>query len=299
MVVGKVGRRKVWVAFTAVLATMSLGLSPLASSQAFAAPVTGFNAGNIISDENFFDSQAMTRNEVQNFLQTKVKRCTIGDSGRKPGSQLGSTRVAAKCLRDFTMTTTSRSSNAYCKSYAGQRNESAARIITKIGQACGISQKVLLIMLEKEQSLVTDSWPTVRQFNVAMGYACPDTGPNNSANCDSAYYGFFNQVYHAALQITRYGADPNTFNWFPVGKVSRIQHHPNTSCGTEPVRIMNKATAALYYYTPYMPNKAALNAGWGTGDRCSSYGNRNFFNFYKSWFGDPHESPKDFIGREL
>jgi hypothetical protein len=51
------------------------------------------------------------------------------------------------------------------------------------------------------------------------------------------------------------------------------------------VRIQNQATAALYIYTPYRPNQAALNAGWGTGDSCSSYGNRNFYNFYTLWFG--------------
>jgi len=49
--------------------------------------------------------------------------------------------------------------------------------------------------------------------------------------------------------------------------------------------LQNKATAALYYYTPYQPNAAALANLGGTGDGCSSYGNRNFWVYYNNWFG--------------
>ena len=104
-----------------------------------------------------------------------------------------------------------------------------------------------------------------------MGMACPDTAP-----CDERYYGFFNQVYGAARQLKVYGLD-SFFNSYPVGRTSNVLYHPNAACGSAPVYIANKATAALYYYTPYQPNQAALNAGYGTGDGCSSYGNRNFY----------------------
>ena len=52
--------------------------------------------------------------------------------------------------------------------------------------------------------------------------------------------------------------------------------------------IKNKATAALYYYTPYVPNSAALGAGWGLGNSCSAYGNRNFYLYFTTWFGSTH-----------
>lgn len=55
--------------------------------------------------------------------------------------------------------------------------------------------------------------------------------------------------------------------------------------------IRNQATASLYNYTPYQPNAAALAAGYGTGDACSSYGNRNFWNYFSDWFGNPAGSP--------
>lgn len=253
---------------------------------AFANPTAGFNPSNIISDSNFYDGYGIDDGGIQSFLNQRVPRCTIGDPGRAPGSAWGNTRIAQNCLRDARFTTTSRTANAYCKAYPGGVNESAATIIGKVGRACGINPKVLLVMLEKEQSLVTDTWPTVRQFDVAMGYACPDSGPNNSANCDPSQTGFYQQVYRSAWQLKVYRAHPDSYNYKPF-RNNTIQWHPNVGCGTSQVYIENWATAALYIYTPYRPNQAALNAGWGTGDACSSYGNRNFYNFYNSWFGSP------------
>jgi putative cell wall-binding protein len=80
------------------------------------------------------------------------------------------------------------------------------------------------------------------------------------------------------------------FTWYPPGKTLSIQYHPKKACGTAPVAIANKATSALYYYTPYQPNAAAMRAGYGTGDSCSSYGNRNFYNYFTDWFGSTQKS---------
>jgi uncharacterized protein with LGFP repeats len=123
-----------------------------------------------------------------------------------------------------------------------------------------------------------------------MGAGCPDT-----AACDSDYYGFFNQVHYGAYLLKRYTQPPGTGQgtpWstrfdlrYPVGQTTNVQYHPNQNCGTRAVAIQNQATHALYIYTPYTPNPAALAAGYSTGDSCSSYGNRNFYNFYVDWFG--------------
>jgi hypothetical protein len=56
-------------------------------------------------------------------------------------------------------------------------------------------------------------------------------------------------------------------------------------CGSSIVNIQNRATQALYNYTPYQPNAAALAAGWGQAPPCGSYGNRNFYLYFTSWFG--------------
>jgi hypothetical protein len=170
--------------------------------------------------------------------------------------------------------------NPLCKSYAGADDESAAQIIYKVQQACGISAKVILVTLQKEQGLITNSNPTADKLKIAMGYACPDTAP-----CAAKYFGFYNQIYSAASQFKRY-TDPASNFWAskPVGVRQPILYHPNSKCGTKRVTIENAATHALYIYTPYTPNAAALANLSGTGDSCSSYGNSNFWEYYQYWF---------------
>ncbi|GAB3126734.1 cell wall-binding repeat-containing protein [Glaciibacter psychrotolerans] len=229
------------------------------------AALAGFNPGNIISDYNFYNSWAMTESEIQNFLDA---RCT-----------------GASCLNDLRFDTPTRTwSWGTCGTYNGAANESAARIIYKVQRACGISAKVILVTLQKEQGLVTRTSPSDSILRKAMGYGCPDTDV-----CDSTYYGFFNQLFAAGRQLTWYTNPEGSFTQrFKVGATVPVQFHRNGGCGTSPVFISNKATAALYYYTPYQPNAAALAAGYDAANNaCSSYGNRNFFNYYSDWFGDP------------
>ncbi|WP_442918872.1 LGFP repeat-containing protein, partial [Leucobacter sp. MMO-66] len=279
------GARATAIALCAAGAAVMALLAPsISDAPAYANPSAGFDAGNIIDDALFYDGTAWNAAQIQSFLNQRVPRCTIGDPGRGAYTPWGSTMISGACLGGSFWTTAARPANAYCSAMAGAVNESAASYIARVGAACGISPKVLLVMLEKEQSLVTDTWPTVRQYDFAMGYDCPDSGPNNSPNCNNGAGGFPAQMYRGAWQLKVYKAFPNSYNYRPFQN-NRIQWHPNAGCGTSDVWIANWATAALYIYTPYRPNQAALNAGWGTGDSCSSYGNRNFYNFYTSWFG--------------
>lgn len=264
-----------------------------AGARAYVSPLAdGFKAGYIISDTNFYRGDAMSAAQIQNFLNQRMAatgegRCTIGNPGRTPGTPFGSTTVASKCLKDAAFTSPTRAANSYCGAYKGSGSaESSATIIARVARSCGINPRVLLVILQKEQSLVTDTWPTVRQFDYATGANCPDSGPGNSANCDAGSAGFANQVYFAAWHLKRYTAQ-NGMNYNP-GRYNTILYNPNRACGTSEVYIQNLATATLYTYTPYRPNAAALGAGWGEGDGCSSYGNRNFYQYYKQWFGSPN-----------
>ena len=114
-----------------------------------------------------------------------------------------------------------------------------------------------------------------------MGLSCPDDD-----SCDPQYAGFFKQVFGAAKRYQYYVKHEDDYG-YQSGKLTPILYNPNKACGTSDVYIRNKATALLYIYTPYQPNKAALEAGDGEGDECSSYGNRNFSNIYSYWFGNP------------
>ncbi|MFP3464425.1 cell wall-binding repeat-containing protein [Leifsonia sp. SIMBA_070] len=250
-----------------VLAVVMVGALAVPAPTAEAANASDFRAGYIISDSNFYNGAAADAGAIQGFLNSKVPACRAGYT----------------CLKDYRESTYSRTADPMCAAYTGAANETAAAIIAKVGTACGISQKVLLVLLEKEQSLVTDTWPTSGQYQKATGFACPDTGP-----CDPNTLGFYNQVYKAAWQFKRYGNPPgtsNAFTWIPVGQVSAIRYSPTAACGSANVLVRNAATAALYYYTPYQPNPPALANLYGTGDGCSAYGNRNFWRLYTDWFG--------------
>jgi hypothetical protein len=227
------------------------------------ADLSKFNPGNIISDAVFFNSGTMSPADIQSFLNGKVPSCQSG----------------YVCLKDFRQTTSSMASSNYCAGYAGAPNETAATIIYKVAVSCGINPQVLLVTLQKEQGLVTHTWPSEWRYTSAMGQGCPDT-----AACDTKYYGFQNQVYGAARQFKIY-QEGRYFTYYAPGKTWNILYNPNSGCGTAPVYVENKATAGLYYYTPYQPNAAALRAGYGEGDGCSSYGNRNFYQYFTDWFG--------------
>ncbi|MGO2748042.1 hypothetical protein [Microbacterium sp.] len=226
--------------------------------------LAGFSAGNIISDAVFTNKGTMSEAQIQSFLNSKVPSCQSG----------------YVCLKDLRTVTQSKPADSYCSGYSGSSNESGASIIYRVAQACNINPQVLIVMLQKEQGLVTHTWPSDWRYNAAMGQACPDTAP-----CDTAFAGFFAQVYGAARQMQIY-LEGRWFQWYKAGQTWQIQYHPDRDrCGTGPVYIENKATEALYYYTPYQPNAAALAAGYGEGDSCGAYGNRNFYNYFTDWFG--------------
>lgn len=250
----------------AALVLAVVGLSVQAPAPAQALSGSEFNPGYIISDQQFFDSQSMNSTDVQNFFNAATPTCAMANG--------------IPCLRYYTLTTYSRAADSRCAAYQGAQSEPAAVVLTKVAVACGINPKVLIVLLEKEQGLIRAGSPTARMMQAATGYACPDTAP-----CDATFYGLYNQLYKAAWQFKEYTIHPSDWRYH-VGNVA-IQYHPNAGCGAPVVNIQNQGTANLYNYTPYQPNGAALANLGGTGDACSSYGNRNFWVFYNNWFGSP------------
>lgn len=273
-------RRWIRGALSASLATLLVGVLTVfvpepQTDTAEAANAWDFDAGYIISDANFYDSNAMNAGDVQAFLNQHVPTC---EPWRE--AQIGGDASTITCLKNYAMQTLGKGADAYCSGYQSQW-QTAAQIIDGVARSCGISQKVLLVMLQKENALVDHTWPSPWRYQTAMGYGCPD-----GAKCDEDYFGFFNQVYRAAWQYKVYAAKPNDFR-YKAGQNNYIQWSPTAACGGSTVYIRNQATASLYNYTPYQPNDAAKNAGYGEGDDCSSYGNRNFFLWYSDWFGNP------------
>lgn len=267
-------RHRLATAFFAILAVVISGLVFAGAEPAAAADGSKFDPGYIVSDENFYDGSAMDAAAVQQFLDSK-NRCGSGSN----------------CLAPYRQTTPSMPKDSYCAAMEGRPGESAASIIARVGAACNMSQKAILVLLEKEQSLVTSRSPSDWNWRAATGFSCPDNRP-----CDPAFAGFFYQVYYAARSFQAYKYNRAAFSWYKVNAWNNILWSEKAGCGTSRVFIRNLATLGLYFYTPYRPNAAALENLYGTGDSCSSYGNRNFWRLWTDWFGDPTVNSHSPIG---
>ncbi len=259
-------------AATALAAVLYTGTPPAQAGLTCTTDTAGANAdfdpGNIISDSVFYNTTAMTADQIRDFIDQQGADCT-----------------STWCLRNLRITTTSQPGDQYCQAYTGGTGEDAAIVIAKFSTACGINPQVMLVTLQKESGLLSRTDTTAATYNAAWGWHCPDTGPDGSANCDPAYAGFFNQGYGMAKQWARYRVDPGKYNYQAGHTVDILWNVAESGCGGAPVTIANQATASLYNYTPYQPNTASLAAYPGTGDACSSYGNRNFFRMFQRYFG--------------
>lgn len=131
--------------------------------------------------------------------------------------------------------------------------KTASQTFFEVAQRWLINPKYLLVLVQKEQSLLTDTDPKQGQYDRAAGYGCPDSG-----GCDDRWKGFYRQVNSAAAQTRYYQDNIDEFNYRP-GKTSIID-------GQE-VTPKNAATAGLYNYTPHI------------------HGNQLLWNLWNKYFG--------------
>ena len=223
-----------------------------------AADMSKFDPSNIMSDIVMGNKGSMTEAQIQTFLESKNPCNNTNISKASQYHKVKDGRFV--CMYEDTFD-----------------GETAAHIIWQAAQDYSINPQVIIVLLQKEQGLITDTWPNSIQYNKATGYGCPDT-----AACDTQYYGLKNQIRQAA-NLFRNVLNGGWTN-YPVGN-NYVQYNPNTACGGTTINIKNRATSALYRYTPYQPNQSALNAGYGSGDSCGAYGNRNFWLYFTDWFG--------------
>lgn len=251
-----------------IVGTLLLSAIP---GRAFAADASGFQAGRIIDDSVLTNSVAMSPDDIQAFLNAQVPVCDTW--GEQPSELGGGTRLEWAEAHGFSAPFT-------CLKDYSENGKTAAQIIYDAAQQHRINPQVLLVLLQVQQGLVKDSWPVDYQYKLATGYSCPDT-----ATCDTQYYGLTNQLNLSATLFQ--SIETNSPNWYSAYSVgdNYIRYNPDPACGGSVITIQNRATLALYDYTPYQPNGAALTAGFGRGDACSSYTNRNFYLYFTEWFG--------------
>ena len=264
-----------WVAVVLVLLLLVMAAgAQVANQQTTTAGGAGtgpggmeWDAGNIVSDAVFYNSQALPDEAAVQAALDKV----------------GGSCTASTCLRLDTYQTFPATSK-WCTRYPVPQNgnpERYAVILLKLAQVCGVNPQVAIVMIGKESQGLTRSSPPA----ALTGFGCPDTGAGGSANCDASSSGVWAQTLGMFTSFAKLHQDASYVN-YPEGRTSDILWNvAETGCGSAPVMVANRATATLYTYTPYQPNAAALAAYPGEGDRCSAYGNRNFFRMFQEWFG--------------
>ncbi len=237
--------------------------------------MSGFNPDKIIDDKVFSDKRAMgSADAVQKFLESKNSILANTSSAFVSLLREPSSSSLKEMLED--------------EQPSLNRNRTAAELIWDAAQSSGVNPQVILITLNKEQSLITGrqnatSEQIQRALDFAMGFGCPDSQP-----CGELYRGFYFQLFgNVDSENNRYlGAAKSLYKSYntpggrgplfngAVSKVGDVITLPNTVGNYEgvmpqqSVTLSNAATAALYRYTPHVFN-----------------GNYNFWKFFKLWFG--------------
>ena len=196
---------------------------------------------NIISNEHFLDINSMSAADIQSFLSARGSYLAgYSDGGRS----------AAQIIYDA----------AHGKyEAAGDWNG------ISINESTGtVNREVILVFLQKEQSLISTSTYDAWKMTASMGYFCYAgvTGDDNNNNCKDIYEGFTKQVENGAWQL-RYNyeaaaRDATWWNTYYPGQ-TRYRVGDTITAGTSrtppdsyQVTLTNQATASCYRYTPYV-----------------------------------------------
>ncbi len=120
--------------------------------------------------------------------------------------------------------------------------KTAAQLIVERSKAQNISPLYMLARIQVESRLIESG--TSSNLAKATGCGCPDSG-----GCDASYAGFGRQVDCAAMKMRNYFTSLETTGATITGW--RVGSTRTTSDGCA-VRPANRATAALYTYTPWV-----------------------------------------------
>jgi len=120
--------------------------------------------------------------------------------------------------------------------------KTAAALIVEQSKASGISPLYMLARIQTESSLITSGTST--NLAKATGCGCPDSG-----GCSTSYVGFGKQVECSAKKLRGYLTDLDAGRPTVSGWKVNVAKNTSDPCSVKPA---NKATAALYTYTPWV-----------------------------------------------
>ena len=197
---------------------VSLAQDDVTCVPAPASPATttgsGFDPGNIISDAVFYNTGAMTVEQIREFLRPQGEGCTGAVLPEEPAGQHAEP-ARRPVLRGLPGRHQRGRGRRHREGLGGLRDQPAGHA-GHAAEGVGAADR-------------TD--PTASTYDAAWGWHCPDTGPGGSANCDPAYAGFFNQGYGMAKQWSRYKLDPEKYNYRAGQTVDILWNVAESGCG--------------------------------------------------------------------
>jgi hypothetical protein len=132
---------------------------------------------------------------------------------------------------------------SYLAGYHDPSNgRSGADLITNVAKDHGVNPLYIIARIQTESSLITSG--TSDYLGQATGCGCPD-----GAGCDAALSGFASQVDCAALTMQEYFAEMDQDGETRASWAPGRTRSTSDPCSVTPV---NKATAAMYTYTPWV-----------------------------------------------
>ncbi|MBI2632979.1 MAG: exo-alpha-sialidase [Parcubacteria group bacterium] len=134
------------------------------------------------------------------------------------------------------------------------KEKTAAEIIFNASQEHKINPKIVLAILQKEQSLITQKPSKKGALDWAMGF-----GATDHARPFQRFKGFAKQIQFAAWRLRYFIEHPWEF---------KIKPNQTTRIDRKRITPKNLATAALYNYTPHIR------------------GNKSFWKIWNGWFRD-------------
>lgn len=215
-----------------------------------------FNPNRILEDSDILNSNSMSLIDIQNFLKNKGGYLSNYTTTNTHGDQ----KTAAEIIYDATH------NNYDCEGITLSDKPTEAEKKTKCRLINTVNPQLILMLLQKEASLIEDASPSTGRLDWATGYGCPTNWV-----CNPYYKGFGKQVNSASLQFLAYMQEPGNYG-FKVGqtyiakdKFSMLRSVAKTitdgdynSIITAPSMVsvtpQNQATAALYNYTPHIYN---------------------------------------------
>ncbi|MHB1864850.1 MAG: hypothetical protein ACYCPS_01635 [Candidatus Saccharimonadales bacterium] len=262
-----------------------------------------FNPNLIIDDATFNNTSSMTSTQINDWLNSVFGSgsCISTDHGFSAPDPTGYNPTSG---------------------FTYGNDVSAGQVIYDAAQAYSVNPQVLLVTLEKEQSLVSGSnGCSTLQYAGATGYGCPDGGTtynysgvdlysingsevtsvNGTCVGSNLEVGFSQQIIHAAW-LLKFGEQRSegNINWdvqltnFPEAGDSWNNSDDPQSCYSGPM------TQGTFQICPNQPSTFydgyttidGTSLYMGSGATASLYyytphlnGNNNFWNIFNSWFG--------------